>query len=648
MNFKIDNLEKVNSIDSTPSLNLLKKISLFVGVFIVVFLFLARIVYLQIFQYSHYSAEAQKNYVKKTSIFPPRGLIYSSDDKVLVENTPYFALGIDLTTMNKFKEYSDLNEILTPDEVKFLKESKTALSEDFISELNDSLRFGKNYYILDKFFDKEKYISIKTKLSELHQENNLTRLNVYSESYRNYLEPQIYSHLLGYTSFVDENAVAQDSWYTPNAVIGRTGLELEYEKYLRGEKGIEETIYNSKSMIVSNKVIQEPKPGYSLYTSINTDIQNVAYSSLQNEIDKVDAMGGAVVVQDPNTGEVIAMVSLPSYDNNLFSTGISTSEYSNYINDSNKPLTNRVISMAFPPASTFKAIMSIAAIQEKSLAKDTLFNDNGVISIGPYTYKTWKAGGHGVIDIVGALKQSSDTFYYVLGGGHNDYPDIKALGPWKIYNYSRAFGFGQLLKIDLPEEHPGFVPNPDWKKSTLGEDWYIGNTYHFSIGQGFLTTTPLQVNTMINAIANGGKVLQPHIVKKIVSSDKKETIEIKPNEITNLNLSKEALEVVKEGLVEAVKPGGTAYPLFNYPVVVAGKTGTAEYGVADENGNLPTHAWFTAFAPADNPEISVTVFVENGGGGSDVAAPVAKEIFDEYFKIESTKTTIIPTPEISE
>ncbi len=427
--------------------------------------------------------------------------------------------------------------------------------------------------------------------------------------------------------------IENDSWYTPNSKIGVAGIESEYEKYLRGSKGESTNVYNAKYSISSSSISLKPVAGSAVKTTINDSVQTVAYFSLKKQIEKIKAVAGSVVVQDPNTGAVLALVNYPSYDINEFSKGISQDSYNKLLNDPARPLLDRTISSSFPPGSTFKIITATAGLSEKSVEKDTTILDKGVINIGNFAYRTWKAGGHGTINVVDALKESSDIFFYVLGGGHSDFPQVKALGPWKLYKWSKLFGLGDRLGIDLPNEDKGFVANPDWKKKTYNEDWYIGNTYHFAIGQGFVTATPLQINTTISAIANGGKIYKPFVVNSVVDSvSKKEILKNNPTVITKLDVSNENLDLIKQGLVAASSPGGTAYPLFNYKVKVAGKTGTAEFGPQKKDGSYPTHAWYTAYAPADNPKIAVTVFIEDGGGGSDNAAPVAKDIFDVFFK----------------
>lgn len=629
MNYLIDNLNGKVPQFMLPKVVLWKHILtiFFVVTFFVIFLY--KLFTIQILNSNEYKLKAQSNYVSNKYILPDRGIIYSKNSTPLVENIPAFKVVIDLNKFDRFKTYKNIYELIPQNIVSVLLENNILISNDQINQINSDLKLGKEFFELKIFYDQKEYSSLVSKFKDFDKNFGI---KIVEGSVRNYLYKDSFSHLLGFVNNVNEDSIKNDKWYTPDSKKGVEGIEAYYEKYLRGDKGEKELIYNSKYSVYSSSNIIEPKNGDSIVTTIDIDLQKVAYLSLKKQVEKVKATGGGVVVQNPNTGEILALVSYPSYDNNLFSKGILAKDYNKLLNDLSKPMLNRAISTAFPPGSTFKVVTALAGLNEGSITPSTTIVDRGVININGFSYKTWKSGGHGVINVIDALKESSDIFFYVLGGGHADYPQVKAIGPWKLYKWSKLFGFGSYLGVDTVGEISGFVADPNWKKQTYNEDWYIGNTYHFAIGQGFVTSTPLQINTMINAIANGGNILKPYLVSKIVKSSGEEVKKFEPSVITTLNVSSESLSVIKEGLVKAVSPGGTAYPLFNYKVSVAGKTGTAEFGPQKKDGTYPTHAWFTAFAPSDNPKISVTVFLENGGGGSDNSAPIAKDIFDEFFK----------------
>jgi penicillin-binding protein 2 len=629
MNFVVSSLEKQQQDAQINTVNLWKTILLIVLLFSFMLALLYKLFDLQYVNYAKNLAAANKNYSKSIYELPERGVIYDRNQNLLVENKPVFALAINLDELDRFNEYTDFSQVIPHNYKEVLNKHNITINSGQIEKLNSDLKLGRDYFEITKFYSHDDYTAIATDLNNIKEDGLVT---VIPTSFREYKGGEELSHILGYTSSVDEDTLNKDSWYTPNARLGVSGLESFYEEELRGTKGQKISIFSAKSSKLKTKTTGNTVSGYSLITTIDPNLQSVAYSSLKQMVNKIDAVGGAVVVQNPNTGEVLAIANYPSFDNNLFSKGISIDDYTNYLEDPKKPMLNRAIASAFPPASTFKIVTSSAGLQEKSLTANTTINDVGVINIGNFSYKTWKAGGHGVIDVMGALKESSDIFFYVLGGGHDSYPQIKGLGAAKLAEWTRAFNFGKTTGIDLGSESAGFVPDATWKQETLDEPWYVGNTYHFAIGQGFLTATPLQVNTMISAIANGGKVYKPYIVSKVVDTTTNEPVrEHVPFVNSKLNLSSENINAVRQGLIQATSPGGTAYPLFYYPVQVAGKTGTAEFGVANEKGELPTHAWYTAYAPANDPQIAVTVFIENGGGGSDNAAPVAKDVLNAFF-----------------
>jgi len=613
------------------------KKSIFVVLVIAVFGTLTlRLLNLQIINYVPSIQAANKNYSKGTYILPERGVIYDKNLGLLVKNKPVFSLVIDLNAVDRYKNFKNFGQVIPQSYKQVLNKYDLVVDDSKFDDFLNSLKLGRDYFEISSFYSQKDFTAISSDLNNISEDGVV---KIVPENYREYKDGKEFSHILGYTSFVTEQDLQNDAWYTPNAKIGVMGLESYYEDYLRGEKGTKSNLYTARSNVVESKNITEPTPGNSLVTTLDPALQKVAYTSLKKMVDKTDSKGGAVVVQNPNTGEILAMVSYPSFDNNLFSKGISESDYSKYINDEKKPLLARPIASTFPPGSTFKIVTAIAGLSENSMDIDTTITDIGVINIGKFAYRTWKRGGHGVINVVAALKESSDIFFYIVAGGHDDYPQIKALGPYKLYNWAKAFNFGKLTGIDLTGEQPGFVPNPEWKKQALGEPWYVGNSYHFGIGQGYLTATPLQVNTMINAIANGGKIVKPYIVSKIVDTSTNNVIvEQKPTVLSALPVKKGDLQAIQQGLLLATSPGGTAYPLFNYKVQVAGKTGTSEFGEKKPDGTYPTHAWYTSYAPFNNPQISVTVFVEGGGGGSDNAVPVAKDVYDEYFKgVEGVK-----------
>ena len=396
-------------------------------------------------------------------------------------------------------------------------------------------------------------------------------------------------------------------------LVGRTGVEQQYDCLLRGDDGGELVEVDAVGREVRKIGRKEPVLGKDLTLTVDAVLQKTAYEALGNK-------KGAAVVSFPATGEILTLVSSPSFDANLFEAAKwqsgKVSELGKILNDPRQPLFNRAISGVYPPGSTFKLITAAAGLEEGKIDKNFTIDDPGIIQIGPYRFGNWYFLSYGKkegpVDLVKAIQRSTDTFFYKVG---------ELVGIEKLAGWAGKFGLGKTLGIDLPSEAEGFVPDEAWKKKTKGEPWFLGDTYHLSIGQGDLLVTPLQMNNWTAAVANGGKVCQPYLTE--VQSSK---FKVQNEQCRDLGLKKETIELITEGMKKACEPGGTGWPFFNFKIPVACKTGTAEYG--DPKGQ--THAWFTVFGPAEKPEIVVTVLVEGGGEGASVAAPIAKKILEEW------------------
>jgi penicillin-binding protein 2 len=426
---------------------------------------------------------------------------------------------------------------------------------------------------------------------------------------RKYLYGESLAHVLGYIGQVAPEELSGFGYrYQGGDLIGRGGVEQSFDLSLRGRKGreiFENDAFGEKVRSIG-KI--EPRPGEDLYLTIDARFSEVVFEALGRNL-------GAAVVTEAKTGKIFALATSPSFDPTKLSLGISAVDYQKILRDSRKPFFNRAIGGAYPPASTFKIVTAAAGLEEERITGKTKISDPGVIKIGPFSYHNWYFTQYGKtegeINVAWALKRSTDTFFYKLG---------EWLGAYRLSDWAKNFGLGQKTGIDLPGEVAGLVPDPDWKREVKGERWFLGNTYHFAIGQADLTATPLQVNMMTGVIANGGRLCRPRVVET--------EAEI---ECLDLGLERETVEIVAEGMKEACLPEGTAVPFFDFEPRVACKTGTAQFGSSTGSGQARTHAWLTAFAPADDPEIVVTVLVEAGGEGSKVAAPIAKEIFEAWF-----------------
>lgn len=430
--------------------------------------------------------------------------------------------------------------------------------------------------------------------------------DIITEYERDYPFKGIFAHVSGYLGEVNESEIGKINPLCPEkgprkggSLIGRSGLEEEYECTLGGINGEELIEVNNRGQKVRILGEKPATPGTNIKTSIDANLQIVVAEVMKET-------KGAAVITDKE-GAVFALYSAPSFDPNSFVGEIDSQAVSSYLKSADLPLFNRVIGGEYHPGSVFKPLVAIAALSEGKVSKDFLFEDTGVISVNGFNYTNWYFNQYGrtegKINIVRAIARSTDTFFYKMG----EFLGINAFADW-----AKKFGMGKPTGIDLPGETTGLMPDPEWKKRVKNENWFLGNTYHASIGQGDVTTTVAQINSLTRVIANGGKLCTPRIA---------DTPECK-----DLGIKADVLKTVKEGMIEACSTGGTGYTFFDFEPQVACKTGTAE-----TNLDGKTHAWFTVFGPADFPEIVATVLVEGGGEGSKVAGPLAREIFNYYF-----------------
>jgi len=495
---------------------------------------------------------------------------------------------------------------------------------------------------------------------------NLPGIQLELDPIRDYPSGALTSQIVGYMGHVPEEQLQEyeDQGYQQNDQVGLTGLEFAFESDLRGKPGrqtIEVDVHGARVRTVGEP--DPAEPGHNLVLSLDLNLQKIAADALQEALDKSEgftrATQGVIVALDPRNGKVLALVSLPSYDNSLFAKGITTEAWNALTSDPDLPLFDRAIGGQYPPGSIFKMIVASAGLQEGVITPSTRLGDgfdgvnDGVIWL-PNQYFPWdqslaqpfvswnaKYGyGHGLITVRDALAVSDDIFFYMLGGGYLE--RFSGLGSKAIGDYARLFGLGSKEGIELPGEARGLVPDSKWKRLNYAENWLTGDTYNMSIGQGYILATPLQMANATAVVANRGSLWQPQLVDYITDDKGNVVRPFAPVLLREVPVDPTNLDIVREGMYAAANwPTGTAKAAIHVPgVVVAGKTGTAEFARddnkdgkpdRDEKGNLPTHAWFTSFAPYVNPEIVVTVFVANGGEGSLVAAPIANKILQAYF-----------------
>jgi penicillin-binding protein 2 len=583
-----------------------KKILNFFWFFIVfaLIILLGRTFFLGVVKGEYYKEIANGNRIKNILVSAPRGKVYDRHGEVLAYNVPstdLIAYPADFAG-DDYKKKNLLDNIR-----EILPEEKDEIFEKInnVSENSDPFIVSHN-------------ISQKEALLAMENQDNLPGIRVQQKAIREYADSLIFSHILGYESIVQKEDIENNPDYALTDSIGKRGLEKYYEKYLRGKHGKIKVEVNSMGEVVRELGIVSPYPGSDLILNIDAELQKKIFDSLSAVLEKNNLKAGAAVALDPKNGGVLAIVNVPSFDNNLFAKGITSKNYSRLLNNPDKPMFNRSISGEYPPGSTFKPIVAAGALKEGLIDEHTEIESKGGINVGSWFFGDWKT--HGFTDMRRALAVSSDVYFYSIGGG---YGNIEGLGIGGIKRYGELFGIGETTGIDLPGEADGFLPTPAWKKEKIGERWYVGNTYHASIGQGYITTTPLQIANSVSAIANNGTLYQPQIVSHIKKGDN--VVNNKSEIIRENFLDKNILKIIREGMRETITEG-TAKQLSDLPVEVAGKTGTAQYGTKDK-----TYGWFASFAPFDDPEIVIVVLVEGQEEETYNAVPVTKEVYEWYF-----------------
>lgn len=523
-----------------------------------------------------------------------------------------------------------------------------------------------------------RYIDEETAFLIAEDGVNLPGVQLVLEPIRDYPSGTLTAHIVGYMGHIPESQLTdyEAQGYRRNDQVGLTALELGFEDVMRGtpsQQTIEVDVNGRKV-----RTVGEPKaavPGYNLVLSLDLGLQEAATNALQAAFDASSgftlANQGAVIALDPRNGKVLALVSLPSYDNNLFAKGITDEAYTALLQDPLLPMYDQAIAGMYPPGSTFKIIVAAGGLEEGVINANTRLGDgwdganDGIIWVPndfapwdqslaqPFYSWTHKYGyGHGFNNVRHALSVSDDIFFYQLGGGYRDI--FNGLGSKRIGEYAKAFGLGAPTGIELLGETTGLVPTSKWKRVNYAESWLTGDTYNMSIGQGYVLSTPLQMANATAAIANRGTLYRPQLVDYL-TDDKGDVVRpFEPKVLRTVPVDPKHLDAVREGMYGAINfPYGTATRVKVPGVLIAGKTGTAEFfrdwnkdkkPDRDDKENLPTHAWFTAFAPYVDPEIVVTVFIANGGEGSGVAAPVANEVLLAYFAAKNEEQGVIVEP----
>ncbi len=610
------NLEEYQHPQETPSHSdtLEQKIEkpnfilMYCFVFVFSLLMIFRLLDLQIAQGAKHEYLAEGNRVRSKDIVASRGNIYDKNEKILAKNIASFNL--ELFPADLPKEKQEREKIYS-----LLKENIDINTDELRKKIDDIGLFSLDSIVLKENIDRDEALILEVKFK------NISGLEISKKPMRYYEVLPGLSHILGYVGKVNEEELHSDPNLKLISIVGKSGIELIYNSELTGEFGKEQVEVDSKGQIQRILATLDPTPGDNLYLSIDYDLQKKIADTLHEKIKQVQASKGVVIAMNPQDGSILSLVNIPSYDNNIFSSADRNIKYEELLKNENKPMLNRAISGAYPSGSVIKPIVASAGLQEGVISSNTTIYAPKEIQIGNWVYPDWKE--HGYVNTRKAIAVSSNVFFYAVGGG---YDKIQGLGLERLRKYFEEFGFGELTGIDLNGENKGLIPSNEWKKKVKNEPWYQGDTYHLSIGQGDFLTTPIQMLNATSAIANGGKLLKPKLVKKMTNWQGELIYESQKEVIRSDFISSENIQIVREGMRQAVTDG-SARSLQDLPISSAGKTGTAQ-----TSDSKKTHAWFTTFAPYENPEIALVVLIEHGGEGSDAAVPVAKDILRYYFE----------------
>jgi len=552
--------------------------------------------YLQMIKGEEFKKRAVENCIRSLVEDAPRGRIYDRQEELLVTNRPAVVVSIIPAEVDDLEKLSErLSRII-------------GISPEEISQTVKNYR--ENPFKPVKILDDCK----TNKIVEIEErKDELKGVVLEVKPRRDYLYNDFAAHSLGYVGEIDKEELQQfgNPKFQGGDIIGKAGLEKYYDNILRGEKGGKEVEVDASGQEIAVLLYQKPVPGEDLVLTIDRDLQLYGENLLFNK-------KGSIIVSDPNSGEILALVNRPSFSPNIFANGISSSDWQRLSSDADYPLTNRSVQGVYSPGSIFKVVTAIAALEEGVTDRNRKIYCSGSFELAGQVFTCWDETGHGSLSMVDAIAHSCNVYFYTLG---------KDLGIERFNKYMQKLGVGEKTGVDLPAEAMGIIPSAQWKEREVKEIWFPGDSINLSIGQGYLLLTPLQVQNVITAIAADGEIYKLHLVKKIISADGKTVKEIKPEIYRKLNFSPDTFKIVKEGLRQTIL-NGTGWRANIKELAVAGKTGTAE------NPQGETHAWFIGFAPYENPEVCITVFLENGGEGGEAAAPIARAMLEKYFDIK--------------
>lgn len=583
----------------------------------------AQLIWLQLVRGPHYRGIAEGNRIRMINLAAARGKIYDRTGVLLADNLPDFRL------------------VITPADLPRDPGIAAALS----AELGELMGQPADAVAITLAgYDRRSYLpqllqdqltveqAVRLRVAEAHLPG--VSLQVGAQRIYRLADTLSLSHVLGYLSRVRDEDLKQADIYDPTDRVGRSGFEQAYEALLRGTKGHQQVEINAQGAQQEVLAHEEPQAGADLAMTLDAGLQAQVETLLEQTLRAERLSRATVVVLDPRTSDVLALISLPAYDANQFAFGLKAEDYAALLQDPDRPLFNRSVAGVYPSGSTIKPVLAAAALHDGIVTPNTVISSTGGIRVGQWYFPDWKAGGHGATNLTKAIAESVNTYFYTVGGG---YQQFKGIGHERMAHYFRLAGLGQPSGIDLPGEVSGHVPTAEWKLEVRDEPWYIGDTYHLAIGQGDLLVTPLQVANFTAMIANGGTLFEPRLALGKVGPEGLSE-RFTPQAIRRDVFTAEELQVIRTAM-RATVTVGSARGLADAYVPMAGKTGTAEW-----SDKKPTHAWFTGFAPVDNPKIVVTVLIEEGGEGSRVAAPLAERIVNWWAVERAGVTPVAPKP----
>ena len=575
-----------------------------------------RLWYLQIIKGEHYNQRSQDNRIRTRRVRALRGIITDRNGEILADNSLGFNLQMVPENINRIEEVADL-----------LATQINGLEADIIVNLYQKTPTGSRHQplTLKKNLNPNELARVEARKFEL------PGILIETEPLREYPYDEICSHVIGYLGFINNRELELPAYksYARDDLVGRSGIEARYQEYLRGEDGQRQVEVNARGRELSAYTVQPAQSGKNLKLTIDIDLQQHAFELMGTKV-------GSLVAINPKNGEILALVSTPSFSNNLFATRISSKDWQKINSNPLHPLQNRSIQGRYPPASTIKPLIAAVALTDQIITPLTSFSCSGTMTLGNTRFRCWNRYGHGDVNLYRSLKESCDVYYYNLAA---------RIAIDRIAAYGTQFGLGRVCGIELPEEKSGLLPSSSWKLKNVHDQWYTGDTLAVCIGQGYLTSTPLQIAAMYTVFANGGTYYKPHLVK-----ENKPPLDSRNNQNlssitvgTKVEISNQHMQAIRKALWQVVnEKRGTAFKsrITTQGCEMAGKTGTAQIvkqSLEDLKGSKDTpwrfrdHAWFAAFAPYNDPAITIAVLVEHGGHGGSTAAPIARQAIEFYL-----------------